>query len=565
MVPSTFYRMLSPRRRRQLGLLLALMVAGAVAEMLTIGAALPFLALIAAPAEAGRFPTLAGWVERIGGDPVLAASLLLVVAAVVAAALRVTLSWYTHRFVTAVGHDLASGIFSRMLRQPYVAYVRRSSSEILSGIEKVQQVVNDLLMPGMQGLTAAFIAGAIMVLLCLVDPFALLVAAGIVTAVYAGLSLANRERLRLNSAVLSDAATARVKVVQEGLGGIRDVILDRAQPLFEERFARADARYRRAQSLNAFIAAAPRFVVEAAGIAAIVLIAWLMSRRPGGITAAIPVLGALALGAQRLLPLMHQAYSGFTLGIGNVRLLGDIAALAEASVDEDDRGGVPLPFEQSIELRSVGFGHPESSFALAGIGFQIGRGERIGVAGPTGSGKSTLLDLIMGLLEPDSGEILIDKSPLDAGNRGRWRAQIAHVPQSVYLADESIAANIAFGVSPAAVDHERVRLAAATAQLDGFVTGLPQGYETRVGERGIRLSGGQRQRVGIARALYKQAPVLIFDEATSALDDATETAVLNAIMALGTEITVIMIAHRLSTLAGCDRIVRLADGRLAEP
>ena len=219
MVPSTFYRMLSPRRRRQLGLLLALMVAGAVAEMLTIGAALPFLALIAAPAEAGRFPTLAGWVERIGGDPVLAASLLLVVAAVVAAALRVTLSWYTHRFVTAVGHDLASGIFSRMLRQPYVAYVRRSSSEILSGIEKVQQVVNDLLMPGMQGLTAAFIAGAIMVLLCLVDPFALLVAAGIVTAVYAGLSLANRERLRLNSAVLSDAATARVKVVQEGLGG----------------------------------------------------------------------------------------------------------------------------------------------------------------------------------------------------------------------------------------------------------------------------------------------------------------------------------------------------------
>ena len=290
-----------------------------------------------------------------------------------------------------------------------------------------------------------------------------------------------------------------------------------------------------------------------------------MSRRPGGITAAIPVLGALALGAQRLLPLMHQAYSGFTLGIGNVRLLGDIAALAEASVDEDDRGGVPLPFEQSIELRSVGFGHPESSFALAGIGFQIGRGERIGVAGPTGSGKSTLLDLIMGLLEPDSGEILIDESPLDAGNRGRWRAQIAHVPQSVYLADESIAANIAFGVSPAAVDHERVRLAAATAQLDGFVTGLPQGYETRVGERGIRLSGGQRQRVGIARALYKQAPVLIFDEATSALDDATETAVLNAIMALGTEITVIMIAHRLSTLAGCDRIVRLADGRLAEP
>jgi ATP-binding cassette, subfamily B, bacterial PglK len=564
MAPLTFYRMLSPRRRRQLALLLTLMVAGAVAEMITIGAALPFLALIAAPGEAGRFPTLTGWIERIGGDPLLAASLLLAVAAVAAAALRVALSWYTHRFVTAVGHDLASGIFSRMLRQPYVAYVRRSSSEILSGIEKVQQVVNDLLMPAMQALTAAFIAGAIMVLLCLVDPFALLIAAGIVTAVYAGLSLANRERLRRNSAILSDAATARVKVVQEGLGGIRDVILDRAQPLFEERFARADARYRRAQSLNTFIAAAPRFVVEAAGIIAIVLIAWLMSRQPGGITAAIPVLGALALGAQRLLPLMHQAYSGFTLGIGNVRLLGDIAALVDAPIAGDDAGGTSLPFERSIRLRSVAFGHPDGSFALADIGFEIARGERIGVAGPTGSGKSTLLDLVMGLLEPDSGEILIDGTPLDAGTRGRWRAQIAHVPQSVYLADESIAANIAFGIAPAAVDHERVRSAAAIAQLDGFVTGLPQGYETRVGERGIRLSGGQRQRVGIARALYKQAPVLILDEATSALDDATEAAVLDALMALG-GITVVMIAHRMSTLAGCDRIIRLEEGRLARP
>ena len=565
MAPRTFYRRLSPRRRGQLALLLVLMVVGAVAEMITIGAALPFLALIAAPERAGRFPAMTGWVEWVGGNPVLAASLLLAGAAVAAAVLRVMLTWYTHRFVTAVGHDLASGIFSRMLRQPYLAYVRRSSSEILSGIEKVQQVVNDLLLPGMQALSAAVIALAIMVLLSLIDPFALLVAAGIVTAVYAALSFANRERLRRNSAILSEAATARIKVVQEGLGGIRDVILDRAQPLFEERFRRADARYRRAQSLNAFIAAGPRFVVEAAGIVAIVLIAWLMSRRPGGIAAAIPVLGALALGAQRLLPLLHQIYAGFTLGSGNFRLLGDIAALVEAPTAADDTGGIPLPFERSIRLRSVGFGHPEGSFALADIDFEIARGARIGVAGPTGSGKSTLLDLVMGLLEPDSGEILIDGKPLDAATRGRWRAQIAHVPQAVYLADDSIAANIAFGIAPAAVDHDRVRRAAATAQLDAFVDGLPQGYETRVGERGIRLSGGQRQRVGIARALYKQAPVLILDEATSALDDATETAVLDAIMALGGEITVLTIAHRLSTLADCDRIINLAEGRMADP
>jgi len=565
MAPLTFYRTLSARRRRQLALLLALMVAGAVAEMITIGAALPFLALIAAPEQAQRFPAVAGWVESIGGDPVLAASLLLAGAAMAGAAIRVMLTWYTHRFVTAVGHDLASGIFSRMLRQPYVAYLRRSSSEILSGVEKVQQVVNDILLPGMQGLSAAVIALAIMVLLCLIDPFASLLAAGIVAAVYAAVSLANSGRLRRNSAILSEAAIARVKVVQEGLGGIRDVVLDRSQPLFEETFRRADARYRRAQSLNAFIAVAPRFIVEAAGIIAIVLIAWMMSRQPGGVAAAIPVLGALALGAQRLLPLMHQTYVGFSLGIGNFRLLRDVAALVETPIMEEGADVMPLPFERSIRLRSVGFGHSDGSFALADVSLEIARGSRIGIAGPTGSGKSTLLDLLMGLVEPDSGEVLIDGKPLDGGTRGRWRAQIAHVPQAVYLADDSIGANIAFGVAPDAVDHDRVRLAATTAQLDGFIDGLPLGYETRVGERGIRLSGGQRQRVGIARALYKRASVLILDEATSALDDATETAVLGAIMALGAEITIVMIAHRLSTLAGCDRIIRLKEGRIATP
>jgi ATP-binding cassette subfamily B protein len=561
---AALYRTLGLRRRRQFALALLLMLFGALAELLTIGAALPFLALIAAPEQLARFPLVGQWVRLIGGDPVLAASLLLAAAAIAAAAVRVLLAWYIHRFVTAAGHDLAARIFARMLRQPYAAYVRRSSSEILSGIEKVQQVVGDILQPTMQGLTSAFIALSIIGLLVSIDAFAAVTASLVVILVYAVMVLASRNRLRRNSRILAETSTARVKIVQEGLGGIRDVILDRSQPLFEEKFRRADTRYRRAQSINAFIATAPRFAVEAAGIVAIALIAWTMSRQPGGIVAAIPVLGALALGAQRLLPLLHQAYAGLSLGAGAFQMLGDVAALTEAPIVEDrpPAPGAALPFARSIRFEAVGFRHQDAGFALAEISLEIPRGARVGISGPTGSGKSTLLDLLMGLLEPDSGRVLIDGRALDAETRALWQAQMAHVPQAVYLADDSIAANIAFGVEPREVDVERLRAVAAAAQLESFVAGLPSGYDTKVGERGIRLSGGQRQRIGIARALYKKAPVLILDEATNALDDATEAAVMRAILGLSGDITIVMIAHRGSTLEGCDRLIRLEEGRV---
>ena len=562
---AALYRSLGARRRRQLAVAFVLMLLGALAELVTIGAVLPFLALIAAPAHSALAPTVLREVG-LAGDPVLGASLLLAAAAIAAAALRVLLGWFTHRFVTAVGHDLATRIFARMLRQPYAAYVRRSSSEILSGIEKVQQVIGEILLPAMQGVIALFIALAIMVLLFAIDAFAASAAALVVAAIYAAVSVATRGRLRRNAATLSKAGTTRVKIVQEGLGGIRDVLLDRSQPLFEEKFRRVDARYRRAQSINAFIGSTPRFVVEAAGIVAIALVAWTMSRAPGGIVAAIPVLGALALGAQRLMPLLNQAYVGWSSSAGNLDLLGDVIGLLDAPIvadaapaDED----APEPLGEAIAFEDVGYRHPESGFALAGIDLIIPHGARIGITGQTGSGKSTLLDLLMGLLEPDEGAILIDGRPLDAATRAGWQRRIAHVPQAIYLADDSIAANIAFGLAPG--DDGRGRFARRPRRPARALPGEPaEGLATKVGERGIRLSGGQRQRIGLARALYRNAPILILDEATSALDDATEAAVMAGIMAMGTEVTIILIAHRASTLAGCDRIVRLHGGRLVE-
>jgi ATP-binding cassette subfamily B protein len=551
-------------RRWQLAAVLFVTLMGVLAELMTIGASLGFLTLIAAPQRIDASRGVMGW---FGGDPVVVASMLLVAAAIAAALIRLVLLWLTHRFVMAVGHDMAARIFGRMLRQPYADYVRRSSSEVLSGIEKVQSVISDILQPAMQGLTAGLIAFLIVVLLFTIDAFAASMATVTVILVYGAMSFVTGRRLRSNSRTLADMGTARIKTVQEGLGGIRDIILDHSQPLFEEKFRRIDARYRRARATTEFITSAPRFVVEAAGIVAIALTALAMSLQPRGIVAAIPILGTLALGMQRLLPLLQHAYAGWTRSTGTLQLLSDVVALMNAPVvlDLPVLPGAAEPLlQREIRLEGVSYRHADGSFSIRDVNLAIRRGSRVGISGPTGAGKSTLLDLLMGLLEPDSGTIGIDGRPLDKASRGQWMAQIAHVPQSIYLADDSIAANIAFGKAAEEIDHGRLDAVIAAAQLVSFIGELPDGHATRVGERGIRLSGGQRQRIGIARALYKQTPILILDEATSALDDATQAQVMTALMAMGENMTIIIVAHRRSTLEGCDQIVHIEAGRLSE-
>jgi ATP-binding cassette subfamily B protein len=559
------YRALSARRRRQLLMMLAAMLAGAAAELVTIAAVLPFLAFLTRGGRAAMPAAAARWLAALGIDGIVSASLLLIAGAVTAAAVRLLLLALNQRFVMAVSHDIATALFGRMLRQPYADYVKRNSSEALASMEQVRDLAAGALQPLMQGAVAAIMALLIGALLFAISPLATLAAALFIGFVYAGISLLTRARLRANSRVLAAAARQRVKMIQEGLGGLRDIILDRSQPLFEESFRTLDRRFRRAVSVNAFISQGPRFVIEAAGLAIIALIALVMSHRPGGLVHAIPVLGALALGSQRLLPLIQQAYQGWSQTAGNLQAIDDVAsALAQPVLPLPAPGAAPLPFAQEVAFEAVSFGYGNAGPAVRDVSLAIRRGARIGIAGTTGSGKSTLLDLLMGLLEPTSGSIKVDGSPLDAETRPRWQAALAHVPQAIFLIDDSIAANIAFGAAPGRIDPERVRACARAAHVAEFVESLPDAYETRVGERGIRLSGGQRQRIGIARALYKQAKVLILDEATSALDDQTEAAVIRSIMALGPELTIVMIAHRRSTLEGCDRIVRMEGGRIVE-
>jgi ATP-binding cassette subfamily B protein len=390
-------------------------------------------------------------------------------------------------------------------------------------------------------------------------------------------TLALSHKVKGNSQIIAANMSLRVQALQEGLGGIRDVLLDGTQRVYNYKFSWFNYAMRRAQASNAVIGASPRFIIEAAGMVLIVALSYWLSSRQGGLTGAIPVLGALAIGAQKLLPQMQLVYASWSSVNGSRNQLEDVLGFLikpmasenchsfsridhKITENELQKVFVPNNYKPLIALRDVSFRYKENTpEILHNINLEIHHGSRVGFVGKTGSGKSTLIDLIMALLQPTSGQIEVDGVPLSEHNSRVWQLRIAHVPQTIYLSDATIAENIAFGVPLNQIDLTRVKTASVKAQLSDFIESQPDQYQTYVGERGVRLSGGQRQRIGLARALYKQADILVLDEATSALDDFTEATVMSAIKALGSELTVLMIAHRVSTLRDCDKIVELGS------
>ncbi|MER8386463.1 ABC transporter ATP-binding protein/permease [Mesorhizobium sp. M1380] len=547
-----------------------LMLAGAVAEVVSLGAILPFLAVVSKPQEALASERLRPLLNALGlstpMELVIAAAAGFALSAVVAAAVRLLLVWGSQKFVFAIAQELSVAVYRRTLHQPYAYHTAHNSSETLAAINKAQLVTNGLLVPLMQAASSAVIALFILLGLLFVDPVVALTSGLGFGLIYLLVMHFTKRIMRRNGGVIARAQKERMQAASEGLGGIRDVLLDRSQMVFIKRFAAVESDLRRTQGTNNFVAAAPRFVVEGLGLVLIAGLALMLSFRDGGLVAAIPVLGALALGAQRLLPLLQQVYYGWTSYMANGQSLRDVLDILQLS-DAPHFGASqnldPLPFDKAITLENIRFSYPVGSRpAIEDVSLVISKGTRVGFVGKTGSGKSTLMDIILGLLTPTSGRIIIDGVELSDANRSAWQERIAHVPQAIYLSDGSVAENIAFGVSAETIDHERVRHAAEQAELLDVIAALPHGYDSIVGERGVRLSGGQRQRIGIARALYKQADVLVFDEATSALDNETESAVMQAIDGLSRSLTVVMIAHRVSTLAKCDFIFELKDGRV---
>jgi ABC-type multidrug transport system fused ATPase/permease subunit len=553
---------ISPRRRIQLVLVFALSLLGAAAEMATLGAIIPFLAILTGGGEQCSVLSVV-----CGLSP---AQISLGFALVIATAtiLRLLLVWVSTRFAYAVGADLGYEVYNRALHQPYRFHLDRNSSETIAAINRVNLLITNVLSPIMQGMVALIICIGIIAALITVDVATALIAAVSIGLFYVVVTKTTRKLLEANSRIEVEAETQRLKILQEGLGGIRDILLDGTQEMYTKRFRAATYRQRTALATNLFIRSTPRYLIEGAGMLVMVGLAWWVQSTQG-LDVALPTLGALALGAQRLLPHLQTAYLAWSSLNASKSIVTDVVAFLNLPMPPQTDQTTPLPvvaksrLEPVVTLNHVRFAYkPNGTQILRDIELVIPHGSRIGFIGKTGSGKSTLIDVIMGLLPPTNGEVRTGSAVLDDSNRRAWQSRIAHVPQSVYLTDASIAENIAFGCEPQRIDMDRVIAAAQRAQIDSYVQQLPEGYGTKVGERGVRLSGGQRQRIGLARAFYKNADVLILDEATSALDDATETQVMNAIAAIDGDITVLIIAHRLTTLRNCDVIVQLEKGQI---
>ncbi len=560
---------LSGRRRRQLVMLLVLMIASSLSEVVSLGAVIPFLGALSNAERLLTNPRLEPWLTTLqivtANQLVTVLAIVFVLAVLIANGLKLVTVYYQTHLGSVIGSDLSCQVYENTLHQPYPFHVQQNSSDLIQLVTTDTNNLTQLvLIPSLAIITNSITAVALTCALLAIDSQVALISALVLGGTYGLIYRQQKEILRRNSQIMTEAGQARIKSVQEGIGGIRDVLLNSSQGFFQTVYDRCDRKVRRAIADNTIVPYTPRYTVEAVAMTAIALLALTLGR-DGDFSQAIPVLGSLALGANRLLPVLQQSFSALAQVQGNYSALDRVLRGLERSVNPLSFQSRPQSLEltESLQLSGVWFRYrPELDWTLQNLNLTIAARTTVGFVGSTGSGKSTTADLILGLLEPEKGQILIDGQPLQGERLRQWQQGVAHVPQHIFLSDGTIAENIAFGVPVAEIDREQVSKAARLAQIEEFVLGLPAQYETYVGERGIRLSGGQRQRIGIARALYRDTSVIVFDEATSALDNATEREVMAAIEGLSGEFTIILIAHRLSTVERCDVVVELDHGRV---
>ena len=568
------FRCLGGKRRKQFFALVVVMLFASVAEVISIASVIPLLGIMASPDKVFEYKSAQPFIQLLGVvEPrqlLFPVTMTFCIAAVVAGAVRIFLLFGTTRYSFAVGADLSVEAYKRTLYQPYPVHLSRSSSEVINGIMgKVAMTTGSILMPLLTLISSFVLLVAIFLMLFSVEPIIILLATILFGGIYTVITMVSRRRLQKDSASIACHSTQVVKALQEGLGAIRDVLLDGTQEVYCRIFQSADREVRRAQGNVIFLSGSPRFLVETTGLVMISLFAFVLTNRGGGLGDAIPMLGVVVLGAQRLLPLLQNGYSSVTIMAGAKDPLRDVLEMLKQPLPDCGEGietASPMNFRESVVLKNVGFRYsPDTPWVFRGLNLVIPKGQRLGVVGKTGCGKSTLLDLIMGLLSPTEGVVEIDGEIVRSTGCRSWQRHVAHVPQTIFLMDSSVEENIALGVPRALIDRTRVKRAAAMAHLAETVEGLKDSYDTFVGERGVRLSGGQRQRIGIARALYKNPQLIVFDEATSALDNETERSVMEAISGLGEDITVIICAHRISTLSACDKIIKFEDDGVVTP
>lgn len=562
-----FWAVLSLQRRKQCLLTLVLALVTAAIEMASLALTYPWITALFAPGTIRS----RGILRRAWSllDPTLdphgylvGLTLLFGAAALLAGALRMTVMWVQIRLAYAISSDLSRAAFRTIINRPYEEHVSENSSIATSLItHQVEMVTRSTILPTIAIIVSGLIMAALLAtIMMFASRLALYMFCGLAFA-YTSVSLLSRGLVRRDSDAIPRNHAHLVKLVSESIGGIRDIIIDRQHSVFLREFDRVDRALRRAVANAQILIGVPRFGIEALGLVTVAALTYFALVSGREMTSVVPALGLLALSAQRMLPVMQSLYQSYVAlrssSGSNRKLLAMLDAPLPTHGHTDSQS---LPLGGNLVLDCVTYTYPSRTEpALRNVSFTVPQGMRVGVSGPTGSGKSTLLDLILDLLTPQLGRVTVGGVKLDAATRASWHAQVAHVPQDVFLIDASIAENIAFGSAVQDIDDDRLRDAAERAQILPEIMRLPGGFATLVGERGALLSGGQRQRIGIARALYKGGSVFVFDEATSALDPATEARVMTSLMALPGRPTIFIISHRPSVTAACDRFIAL-DG-----
>lgn len=565
------WRFLSRRRKKQSYFLLFSMILSGSLELINLSLLVPFLYTLQNKGEVNTISE-----SKIGLsitniiliNNINTIASLFIFTIFISVLARLFVLWYGGALTARIGSDLGSQAYLNVLNQPYEYHIQINSSKLITTINSHTDSVIGALIALMLLITSTVVVTFILIGLLLINPLGATISLFTFAILYLIVGFWSRNSLRKNSVSVSNARNQQLKAIQEGLGAIREIILDHTQIEYFKIFSESSFILRTKTAFNQFLAGFPRYMLELIGLTTISILAIIISTNPNFKNYTIPILGTIALAAQRLLPAMQQIYSGWAnLNAANISFafLNELLELKGQKHFENKKA---IKLRKSINFNSISFKYSSKGrkYIFQNLNFKINAGSRLGIVGPSGSGKSTFVDLIMGLLRPNEGDIIIDGNKLfnDKNNSFliAWRSTIAHVPQHIFLSDDSISANIAFGIPESKRNKKLIIEASRKAQLYDYIINLPKGLNTKVGERGIRLSGGQRQRIGIARALYKKSSVVILDEATSALDSENESYVMDAIEKISRKVTIIIIAHRISTLKKCDNIISIKNGNI---
>ncbi len=563
------WRFINKKRKKQFSYLLILTIFTSLTEIMTLSILFPFIAILSNPEKIfnNEFiqPFLANLDISSSDQILLPLTIIFIISVILSGMMRLLQIFLNIRVSYSTGADLSYLIYRLTLYQPYSIHVSRNSSEVINAISsKTMSVISAGLLPVINIITSSIILISIVATLIAINTKVALISFILFGLIYIFINIITKKRLYRNGKLIAIESNNVIKFLQEGLGGIRDVLIDNNQKLYTQYYSKSIFPLRSSQANNLFLAQSPRFVIESVAMVLIILVSFFFISDPVQFTNVLPLIGTLVFGAQRLLPLFQQIYSSISTIQGNFHSLNDVLDLLNqnSSIDKP-KNNKKLEFTNLIEVKNLCFNYEANKkLILNKINFEIKKGDRVGIIGKTGCGKSTFLDILMSLLYPTYGKLIVDGVEIDPQNSQSWQKNISHVPQSIFLIDSTIKQNITFGLDESQIDNERLVWASKNACIHDFIQSLPDQYDTKVGERGVRLSGGQMQRIGIARALYKKSNLIILDEATSALDSETEKLIINSIQKLSTDITMIIVAHRLTTLKNCDYIIEIKDSQI---